>query len=953
MIHCYLKIGVSLKNQPCLFSLDHTEGDEMNKMSNMMKSTGVLSVSISALMLAACGSNSSGTESGSTTNASLAAGCSGSQKILSASDMEGLALRGQGHAATHEMVMTSINQDIGCGASSAVTWKLSAGQVISTDGNRLVARFDQPGTYFAQATISGAAATQGQAKVGTDAKVLLQAMTIVDNVPALQGPQVAMIGMDLNFALVLPGGMEPETITWNFGDGSATVTGASAPHMYELSGHYTVQVNVKLKTGASYDLEQGMEVLEYYDDFNCLPEAQIFAPQIAEVGVPVDLNAHIPACLRDSISAVRWTFGDVSNQMPGLSVQHTYNTTGVYEIKADVYSPVAADGVLFSLTTKIRINEKEPEQPAPKCLVLGERRTNYSNENSQSVACGLSGKKQVTRHLEVVEECQYTDLIQDWAVVSSQDIVKSEGACSNQACALPGGGQLADGGRKMFYSSARPAGSCADVSETRLCENGQLSGSAKFNQLTCLSGCPGFGIHESKKNSIVIGEIQLPLKCQFGEQGFFDLFHQVEDRQCLNGQIKATNQRGGEIKVKGVCPTYKYVATSEWTACDANCGGQQSQVHVCKDQDGKVATAARCGSVAPTVKRLCDANPGAVRRQEVATQHEEANSSNLCPKNQIGIVLKSREVTTTKTFACLNHAVKLESEKVIPTAWVEEKYCREYVAHRCSHDSLSNSEAKGRYAWMVKCQNQVPVIKEFLEKFDDVKTSQNAALEGGSRLLYPSFMNAGYRPEQAWIAPKKVSASCNVPAKIYVATVCVASCATPEQEILTEIKERGSFGAQTFIQALTDKTKNVVTLTEDSSLQKMSFKTTAVSNWVTELVDSEHAIIEFRMRSGGKLRLTLNHPLLGADGIMKEAQNFKAGDSLLKMGGVKDTITSVVSTKHFGKVYNLFTASSELSANIVVTNGYLNGTAFFQNEASNMMNRQLIRGRLIQGAFSK
>ena len=49
--------------------------------------------------------------------------------------------------------------------------------------------------------------------------------------------------------------------------------------------------------------------------------------------------------------------------------------------------------------------------------------------------------------------------------------------------------------------------------------------------------------------------------------------------------------------------------------------------------------------------------------------------------------------------------------------WITENYCRQYVAYRCSQDSLSNSAAEGRFRWMKKCRDQVPVIKEFMDNF--------------------------------------------------------------------------------------------------------------------------------------------------------------------------------------------------------------------------------------------
>ena len=62
---------------------------------------------------------------------------------------------------------------------------------------------------------------------------------------------------------------------------------------------------------------------------------------------------------------------------------------------------------------------------------------------------------------------------------------------------------------------------------------------------------------------------------------------------------------------------------------------------------------------------------------------------------------------------------------------------------------------------------------------------------------------------------------------------------------------------------------------------------------------------------------------------------------------------SIRKFNYFGKVYNLFVKSSALHKNIVVTNGYLNGTAYFQNDGAQHLNRQLFRGALIKGVLDK
>ncbi|MBX3019739.1 MAG: cell surface protein [Bdellovibrionaceae bacterium] len=885
--------------------------------------------------LTACSPNT-GTSPTTDAVAGLAASCGGQQKMVSAGS---LSLQGKNLAAPGEIVMTSLSEDLGCAPGADVQWTTMNAKVLANDKSKIATQYTEAGRYLVEAKVSSAAG---------ETAVLSQSTLVLENAPMLEGPQASLPGMELTYHVVSPANLEIESIAWKTDDGGV-YAGASATHAFEMTGAHRIEAKVTLKSGAAYDLVHHVTVIDYYDDLECLIETQIFAANEAEVGKPVDFAASIPSCLRPSISAVRWNFADGSSLLPGLSVQHSFQQTGTYEVRADIYSPLAYDEVLFSLRHRIRIVDAKPEIPLPKCQTLGESRTEYVNERNEKVACGLDGQKENVVHTKVVYECRFQDPIQDWVEASRTEEVKTEGVCGGQSCRLMNGDKLKDGESRIFFESERPAGACVSVQSSRLCVNGDLQGSTKHQALTCEDGCPGFGVSGTVKSGVVIGEVQVPLTCRFGETGFFDLFHRIEDQSCKQGQVTSSNSRQGALKVKGVCPTYKWVASDTWSTCSENCGGKQRQDYTCRDQNGGPAVDARCDGAKPVVERVCDANPDAVKRDDVTRENEEAVSSNKCPKNQIGIILKAREVVTTKSYACVDHQVQKVKETVKAGAWTEEKYCRDYVAYRCSHDSLSNSQAKGRYDWMVKCQDKIPVIKEFLANFEDVH-SGGAGIDSGSRALYPTFMNAGVKPERVWVAPTSKNSSCDVPAKIYVSAVCVSSCATPEQQILTELKGRQG-RAQTFIEALTSKTQNVVTVTADSSLANVRLETTPVSQWVTELVDTEHEILVFKMKSGGELRVTPNHPLVDGEGNMREARSFIAGDRLVKAAGGLDDVRSVQTTKYVGKVYNLFTASSELHRNLVVTGGYVNGSAYYQNEGATNMNRQVLRGRLLQGVF--
>jgi hypothetical protein len=166
-----------------------------------------------------------------------------------------------------------------------------------------------------------------------------------------------------------------------------------------------------------------------------------------------------------------------------------------------------------------------------------------------------------------------------------------------------------------------------------------------------------------------------------------------------------------------------------------------------------------------------------------------------------------------------------------------------------------------------------------------------------------------------------------------------------------EAKGRLKLRYVSFIEALTQNYGRVATLQSTSSMSSKNVIATKVDNWVTEMMDTEHEIREFHLQSGRTLRLTPNHPVVTEFGTMKTAAEFQAGESLVQLGGSLDRIISINDVQYFGKVYNLFVQSNAVHKNIVVTNGYLNGTAFFQNEGASQMNRVMFRNRMLRGAF--
>ncbi len=788
--------------------------------------------------------------------------------------------------------------------------------------------------------------------------------------PKINAQQVGMVNNDIPFALNIPAGASVASAQWSFGDGTAVVNGVGPlNHRYSRAGIYQVQVSVLDANQNEMVVNHTLNVVGFMDGMTCLPELLLITPEVATVGVPVDLRVNVPGCLSRTISSIQWNYGDNSANGAGANVQHKYNSSGQVVVTVQIMTPSSPNRAWVTLSQVIDVvpaptptptpvpSATPSSTPVPAICEVGATRETVGANYTRDVACGRDGKKSVVYRDRIAEVCQFRGEAAQWVQSSSSPEVVSEGACLGQSCQLPDGSSLVDGGSKILYSTQTPTGSCDTVAQSRVCSNGVLGGSTTQIHAVCRNGCGDFGADGSVKIGVVVGDSRVALACAFGEEAY-SVYNQIADQTCQSGVVVTSNQRQGALKSEGACPTYAWVPSENWTACSANCGGSQARIFDCRDSKGSPAPSERCGAMQPNETRICDGNPEAVRRSESSTVQESAGGTHLCPADQIGVTISKRDVTTTTIYACIDHQVQQESQNVSHGEWVSESYCRDYTAYRCSQDSLTNNEAKGRFQWMIKCQDNSPVIKEFLTQFAGVtlkgpaKDNFVAKIDGKSRILYPTFMNAATNPEKVWKAPKAESASCDVPPMAYVAGVCVSSCATPDQELLAQAEANMKLRYVSFIEALTQKYKFAATLSGGSMSSRKTDRT-AVDSWVTEMVDSEHDIRVFTMESGRSLRLTMNHPVVTAQGSIKLAQDFRVGESLVQLGGELDEIVSINDVKYVGKVYNLFVKSADPLKNIVVTNGYLNGTAYFQNEGAKDVNRLLLRNKLIKGVFGK
>lgn len=851
----------------------------------------------------------------------------------------------------------ALGEKVDCGSAEKATWSIGS-KVIGT-GARIAARINGTGFYFVTVTSSGE--SNGMESKLSDSPSISSKVAVTDSQVLIVGPQAGTEGETYRFSLAVPDGEQVTQASWSFGDDTPTVNSLGPVEHSFLAGSYEISVQITKSSLETQVLKHSISILPVLEGPHCpLDQMEIVGPTEVPVARPIEYSLNLTPCLKDLVQAVSWDFGDGTAPVSGQTAQHRFQNTGTYTIKATVSMGAGPDAPSVTLVRQVTVFDNMEQMPGPvddtpvdplQCVEQGETRSSEGATTTKIQSCGIDGQRADTFKEQITETCEMVGGALKWKETSRSQILINEGTCEGQSCELStanGKEILKDLESRVLYTSSSPTQSCATVQETRTCRNGVLSGSSDAKHSMCHNGCGDFGAHGTEKTDVVIGEIRVPKTCQFGEEGVFDVVNEIADMRCEDGEVKTSKTRQGQVTSAGICPRYQYQQTEVWTQCSADCGGNQSRVFECRDDQGKKAPAERCLGNIPVENRICDGNPGAAKRTETIVRKEEAPASRSCPKNQIGVILNEREVTETKSFACIDHKVQFAGTEVTNGAWVTESFCRDFTPHRCNHDSLSLTEAKGRYAWMVKCQDQVPAIKDFLSHFEDV-SYRKAQIDEGQRRLYPTFMDSGTK--KAWIAPKKSQASCEVPESIYVAAVCVASCSTPEQQILVEAVNERKLKYMPFVEALTQKVPVVATLHSSSSMSSKTVAKARVDNWVTELVDSEHEILVFKMKSGGQLKLTPNHPLLSQDGRMKMASDFKERESLVQLGGTLDEILSIEQTPYYGKVYNLFVKSNDPKKNVVVTNGYLNGTAFYQNEGAKNMNRALFREHLFRGAF--
>ena len=174
---------------------------------------------------------------------------------------------------------------------------------------------------------------------------------------------------------------------------------------------------------------------------------------------------------------------------------------------------------------------------------------------------------------------------------------------------------------------------------------------------------------------------------------------------------------------------------------------------------------------------------------------------------------------------------------------------------------------------------------------------------------------------------------------------CVAGCFAPDQNLLFADEKTGTFDWMRIDSAF-KKRDFVAAVSQNSTLEHISFVKAKIEDYITDLEPGLRSVLRIDTASGKQVKVTHNHPLLDANGLMRRADSLVVGEALVTHLGQKDAITHISQESFHGRVYNLDVGESSNYKRIVAANGILSGTNWYQNRGSNMLDKIALRANL-------
>ncbi|WP_219892241.1 PKD domain-containing protein [Chamaesiphon polymorphus] len=159
-------------------------------------------------------------------------------------------------------------------------------------------------------------------------------------------------GGTLNFGVTYtdPGILDTHTITWNFGDGSAPLTGVTNPsHLFSQAGTKNVTVTVTDNDGASTSQSMAITVTSV-------------APTINSIDIPTNINEGQLVQLTATATGTgaltyNWYVDNATTPIVGQTLNYAFADNGVYPVKLTV---IDSNSVITTQTVSVTVNNVAP-----------------------------------------------------------------------------------------------------------------------------------------------------------------------------------------------------------------------------------------------------------------------------------------------------------------------------------------------------------------------------------------------------------------------------------------------------------------------------------------------------------------------------------------------------------------------------------------------------------------
>lgn len=196
------------------------------------------------------------------------------------------------------------------------SWAFGDGSSEESSTVGITHTYAQPGTYTVKLTVSD----DRGGNASTTNTITVQAVN--------QPPTATMVTSQNGLRLTVDGATSTDpdgqiaSYLWDFGDGSATATGANSEHVYADNGTYTVRLTVRDNDGAIAETQSEVIVS------NAAPQAA-FQLNVDALTVSVDGNGSSDP--EGGALEYAWSFGDGQNAT-GATTTHEYAEPGEYTI---------------------------------------------------------------------------------------------------------------------------------------------------------------------------------------------------------------------------------------------------------------------------------------------------------------------------------------------------------------------------------------------------------------------------------------------------------------------------------------------------------------------------------------------------------------------------------------------------------------------------------------------